>query len=128
MWLATRYGFYSVVCGSQQEGADQGHVDSSVRMIRARCESHLASLKTNFADLLGDAKIFAKAGTDYAYRMIVPAETFAALMQRLVADLDYGNFKNAAHAQNPADKRYNQFLHEVWHVGVDRLQNKPGRG
>ncbi len=127
MWLATRYGFFSVVCGSQQAGAGRGQVDPEVRMIRARCESHLAALQTNFAELLGGIEIVSQAGTDYAFRMIVPAVTFAALMQRLVADLDYGNFKNAAHAQNPQDKRYNQFLHEVWHVGVDRLQNKSGR-
>ncbi len=122
MWLATRFGFFSVVCGTHQSGPKDGEIDASVRMIRARSKHHLLQLQEQFADLLALSGISSNQGTDYPYRIVVSAAVFAQLMSRMVADLDYDNFKDASHAFNPDDKKYYRFLHEVWHVGRERLQ------
>ena len=45
-------------------------------MIRARLRSHLEGLQNRFPDLLKDEAIQESVGTDYAFRLFVPKETW----------------------------------------------------
>jgi hypothetical protein len=57
MWVFTLYGFYSVVCARNQDGAATEH--------------HLATLQGRFTEL-ADYSIRETPDTDYRFRIIVP--------------------------------------------------------
>ena len=113
MWLATRYGFYSVVCAHDDLLQDRSH--PSLMMIRARKHDHLAKLRELHPELPG---IKESAGTDYPYRIIANRDMVMAVVRGLVDEIDYTNFKNAAHEELPEDGAYISFLHSVWGLGL----------
>ena len=64
MWLATRYGFYSLACAQDRNGA----FDPNQMMIRARKREHLKVLAERFK-LVGTIK--ETRDTDYRFRLLV---------------------------------------------------------
>jgi len=111
MWLATKYGFYSVVCAH----GVHGEPSTTLMMIRARKHAHLAALKRFHPEL---GKIKKSVGTDYPYRIIARRDVVLLVVARLAADIEYKNFKNAAHDEAPGDGAYGRFLYEVWSRGL----------
>ena len=116
MWLFTRYGFFSVV---QARRVENGKVvvepDPETLMVRARRREHLDALLERF-DSLADLEITESPGTDYRYRMIVPRSVWRMIVDGLVSDIDYTNFKSACGKTKPDDRDYVSALHDVWQV------------
>lgn len=81
MWLATQYGFYSVV--RQPDGDDV--------LVRARVKNDLINL-VHLAQL--DAEIIETEGADYPFRAVISAAQFEQVMAALAQTLDYENFKH----------------------------------
>jgi hypothetical protein len=83
MWLATQYGFYSIV----QKPAGQFHV-------RTRCKQDLE----NLIALAGiDASMHHTTAGDYAWRIVVGQKEVGAIMTALATSIDYSNFKDRIH-------------------------------
>ena len=107
MWLFCKSGFFSAV--RHQTRADVIHV-------RARFKGDLERLLTDYAErVAGLPKPSAVAHTpraDYAYRCDVPAAAWTNLVAAVAADIDYTNFKYAAHDGTARDDAY----FEVWNA------------
>lgn len=113
MWLFTVHGFYSIT---------RSAVDPTKLQIRSRTRAHLENLKLLFdthdgMPLLG--QILHTPAADYAYRIIADPGTVQVVLARLCDELDYRNFKAAAHSSLPKDRNYHQALHRVWDVMYD---------
>ena len=87
MWLYTTQGFYSIV--------HKPPCKKDELLVRARCKEDIEKLGTLLRDKLKfNGKIIESPKADYAYRMIVPRETWASFMASTAMELDYGNFKD----------------------------------
>lgn len=119
MWIFSRYGFFSAVCGRQPDGL---RLEKDRILVRARDRRHLQALKERFQDLLDGCDIRQSAGTDYAFRIVVDKHHWARVVTALAAEIDYGNFKaEVASHQGDEGSDYEDALHEVWAV-MRRLQ------
>lgn len=119
MWLFTRYGFFSAVCARQGDGSGQP-VDPTRMMVRARRREHLESLLQRFGDRLSVSPAIQESkNADYRYRIFMPKAEWAALLTAITNDVDYDNFKDAAHEQldgTTAGRAYTHALTDVWDV------------
>jgi hypothetical protein len=90
MWLATKYGFFSIV-----KKGGKFHV-------RARVKRDLENL---VAATHIDAKIIESETTDYRYRVLVDGAGLGIVVMTLATTLDYDNFKGHIHdLPDQADK------------------------
>lgn len=113
MWLMTPFGFFSVVCA--RLGDPRGlHPHPTLRMIRARNKAHLEALRKRYPGL---QEIITTKGTDYPHRIMCESRDLFLIMQGLVQELDYCNFKTKAKAVSN-DEAYVHFLHTVWGAGL----------
>jgi hypothetical protein len=105
MWLFTKFGFYSVVQKPR----------TSCLTVRARVKADLDVLRKEYLPEL--SATVGKAGTDYPWRATVSHEQFAAALGKIVADINYDNFKNevAAKQGKPRATRYGR----VWSTLYD---------
>jgi len=111
MWLATKHGFYSIVCAHGPDGKPH----PELMMIRARKHSHLVNLQ-RFHDDLG--LIRKSEGTDYPYRIFAGRDVVLSMVARLAAEIYYDNFKGVVTITMPKDAAYKKFLHSVWGLGL----------
>ena len=125
MWIATRYGFFSVVLARDLESKKQTKLLPDLIMIRARQRQHLRNLQAEVPELAGH-KIVSNKGTDYRYRIIAPKAVLAPLMLKLVDALDYGNFKSECHRHAPDDWQYHSCLSGMWSESY-RMQQLEGQ-
>jgi hypothetical protein len=102
MWLLTTIGFFSVVAAQD---------DPERLVVRSRVRSDLEALRERY---LPDIEIVEGAGTDYRYRSFVAKTDFEPAAARLVADIDYTNFKNAV-AERQGHARAGVYS-KVWSV------------
>lgn len=119
MWLYTKYGFFSVVCAREGDGAHGNPVDPRRVMVRARRREHLEHL---LSEVPG---VHQSVGTDYRYRVFLPKDAWAAIARALAEDIDYDNFKDAAHAHldwTPHGQCYTESLADVWEMTA-RIQD-----
>jgi hypothetical protein len=122
MWVFTKHGFFSAVCGRQGSGEHGQPVDPDRIMVRARVRKHIEALATRFPDLLGQCDIREFAGTDYAFRIFIDKGTWSRVVSGLAEDTDYDNFKSEVeHHQGRAGAAYANALHDIWSVTY-RLQ------
>ena len=82
MWLFTTIGFFSVV---RKPGETK-------LTVRARVAADLARLRERYLPTL--SATVANAGTDYAFRALVPRKEFSKALARITEDISYTNFKN----------------------------------
>ena len=101
MWIASQFGFYSIVC----KGEDQFHV-------RARVRSDLENLLVA-TDL--DEKIHENDISDYKYRLVVGHDAVRKITSTLAETLDYSNFKNKI-AETPSQEPKLHAYHCIWEV------------
>ena len=113
MWLITPIGFFSVV----QKPADK---KTGVLTIRARVRGDLDKLREKYLPSLGP--IEDSVGTDYRYRANAPQAETSTAVARMIADIDYSNFKNEV-AKSQGHNRSDVY-HDVWTV-LNRLQTDP---
>lgn len=98
MWIFTTKGFVSAVAH---------RAEPNNLMIRARARYSLDELATR-----SGSSIEATPYGDYPFRITVDRELFVEWVAEQVRDIDYDNFKNAAH--DLGDKRYDHALMRVW--------------
>lgn len=113
MWLITQIGFFSIV----QKPSDK---QTDTLTIRSRVRSDLVALKQRYLPGLG--AIQDSDETDYRFRAVVPRAEVSAAMARMVADLDYSNFKSEV-AKKQGNERAGLY-HQVWNV-LHQLQTDP---
>ena len=118
MWIFTRYGFFSTVCARQGNGAYGNAVDLDRVMVRARRREHLEALLERFRETVAaPTEIHESDHTDYRFRIFLPKAVWSEILGELGNDLDYDNFKDAAHSQldgTPDGRLYTSALGEVW--------------
>ena len=86
-------------------------------MVRTRVRQHLDALKDRFPDLLGACDIHSSAEADYAFRVFLPKDTWVRVVERLVDDIDYDNFKSeVSRHQGASGAAYKHSLAAVWSV------------
>ena len=98
MWLFTVEGFLSVV---------QHRDDHDKVVVRARNHTALEGISKSL-----DIKIQSTPTADYPYRVVITRKQMANLAAAFVNEIDYDNFKNAAHSLG--DKQYDRALMQVW--------------
>ena len=98
MWLFTVEGFLSVV---------QHRDDHDKVVVRARNATALEGI----AESLG-VEIQSTPTADYPCRVVITRKQMAGLAAAFVEEIDYDNFKNAAHSLG--DARYDRALMQVW--------------
>ena len=101
MWIASKFGFYSIVCKDE----DEFH-------IRARLRVDLENLlvATNI-----DEQVHQSDRADYRYRLVVSSEVVNKITTTLAATLDYPNFKNQI-AETPSQEDKLDAYHDIWSV------------
>jgi hypothetical protein len=117
MWLFTRYGFFSAVCARHGDGRVGDPVDSDAIMVRARVRAHLKNLLNRFFRTLdmSECDIQQFAGSDYPFRLFLDKSTWAHVVEMLVAEMDYDNFKaDVAENVHLVGHNYENSLHNVW--------------
>lgn len=88
MWLYTKFGFYSVV---HKPPCKCGEL-----LVRARCIDDLKELQTILEKKFQfSGKIIETPKADYAFRMIVPRQTWGEFLASTAMTLDYNNFKDS---------------------------------
>jgi len=115
MWIFTKYGFYSAVCARQGDGSHRQPVDPSRIMVRARSRGHLEALKERFPEAFAGCEVMETSHTDYRYRQFVAKDTWRRVVDELVEEMDYDNFK-ADVARFGGHDAYHDSLHDVWSV------------
>ena len=101
MWIASKFGFYSIVCKDE----DQFHV-------RARIKSDLQ----NLLEAIGlEEKIHQSDYSDYKYRLVVGHDAVRKITSALAETLDYPNFKNKI-AETPSQEPKLHAYHSIWEV------------
>jgi len=103
MWIITNIGFFSIV--EKPEDAEGGTLT-----IRSRVRSDLENLRDRY--LPGMGEILESERSDYRFRAVAPREAVSEAMAKLVAGIDYGNFKDAV-AQRQGYGRAEVYGH-VW--------------
>ena len=128
MWLATRLGFFSVVC-ARTSGAKGAPIDPTTMMVRVRSRQHLRNLQAEFPELK-DLKIHRSKSGDYCARLFVPKALWVRIATELAEDVDYDNFKSACSAR-PVEQLsdpYLKFLSSVWSAGGSLQCEEEGYG
>jgi hypothetical protein len=108
MWLATQYGFYSIV----QKAED-------TYFVRARVRQDLVNL-VGLLDL--EAEVLEWEGADYRYRIIIDLETFLEVMVHLATSLDYPNFKGRIYEREEQSHKLGAYC-RIWET-MAVLQNQ----
>ncbi len=112
MWLFTKVGFFSVVLETYKTKGKPRLV------VRARVGADLEKLREVYAPRLGAT--VQEPGRDYPYRAFITKKALAAVLERVVLDIDYGNFKNKVRQEQGAAREH--MYHDVWAVmnGAER--------
>jgi hypothetical protein len=106
MWLFTPEGFYSAVLSDD---------DINMLKVRSRDRAHLEALIAHLPE--GEKlPILELPNRDYGFRVIMPKSTWAYLVCKFAANIDYGNFKNECKARGQS-KSWLRALMDVWTAG-----------
>lgn len=96
MWLFSGKGFISVVENRQDRSR-------KTLLVRSRFREDLEQ----FVEMLDSSPVIQETPErDYLYRIVVPREDLAAVVQRIVTSIDYGNFKASVHGDPVRDRAY----------------------
>jgi hypothetical protein len=103
MWIASKYGFYSIV-------KKEGHFH-----VRARTKKDLVDLLAT-AELDFPVEIWPAA--DYRFRFRIPEkdlDSLSVIFGTLMDSIDYTNFKSEI-AATPGQRKKLPAYHEIWHT------------
>jgi hypothetical protein len=99
MWIASKYGFISIVAHWD---------DPNVFLIRAREKEDLLAL-------FEEEMILETPDADYAFRVLIGKEKAMALLTDMLNEVDYPNFKSAV-GRNPDQKHKVHAYQEIWSI------------
>ncbi|MBX0332951.1 hypothetical protein K3G39_06850 [Pontibacter sp. HSC-14F20] len=100
MWIASKYGFFSIV------KKEDGH------HVRARVKRDLETL---IAETGIEEPLQQWPAADYRYRVVVSAQAIPALFEKLGESIDYSNFKSKI-AATPTQRDKEHAYYEIWRV------------
>jgi hypothetical protein len=103
MWVFTLDGFYSAVVHKD---------DPELVVVRARKREDLVSLRKQMAPTHLTLTVLHTPDADYAYRMVMPRQTWSSYLMTTVMDMDYPNFKDAV--SRTQGWRRSALYHDVW--------------
>jgi hypothetical protein len=106
MWLATKFGFFSVV-----QNTNPTRRKDEVVAVRARVKRDLQLLGKAMWKF--PAPIVTLKNSDYRYRIEIAANELQNLMTLLAAEVDYDNFKGMI-GKSPTQKDKLPGYHEMW--------------
>ena len=115
MWLITPLGFFSIV----EKPSDRA---AGTLTVRARVREDLEALRDTWLPALG--QVHESANTDYRFRAVAARDTVSEAMTKLVASIDYANFKDEVAKRQGRDRE--SLYHDVWSVLL-RLQRRRPR-
>jgi hypothetical protein len=93
MWLYLRTGFYSVV---HKEPCKKDEL-----LVRARTSEDMEALQKLLKEKYQfEGEVINSPHADYAYRMVVPRETFALFILNVAIEVRYDNFKNTIRGED----------------------------
>jgi hypothetical protein len=122
MWIFSRLGFYSTACARNEDGS----LDVSTVMVRARQKAHLQNLQKRFPEIAA-TEIRVTPKNDYRYRLIIPKVQWARMLAEMALEQSWSNFKDeAARYQGRAGADYFDALHRVWAI-MNTLQRRTAR-
>jgi len=126
VWIQhPRVGHLSVVLARRLDEPGQPPDPNKV-MVRARKREHLENLKGAVA-ALRRAEVLEDTLADYRFRIVIPKEDFAVVMQVLATRLDWSNVKaEAAANQSAVGRDFVSALHEVWRIFYDLQPRSKG--
>lgn len=116
MWLATEFGFYSIV----QKPRD---IERGTLTIRGRVRQDLENLRALIPEL---SEIQEDSRADYRFRATAPRESVATAMTAMVRSLSYSNYKDRV-AEVQGDERA-VIYHGAWSAfrRLQQTQRPPG--
>jgi hypothetical protein len=98
MWIFTKMGFLSIV----EHRDDPGKL-----MIRARFREDIEELCRRIAAAGGGKQAWQETPEgDYRFRVTCGREIMAKIVEQLVREIDYTNFKNSVHGDPVRDRAY----------------------
>ena len=112
MWLASKFGFYSIVKDSK----------SSNFQVRARCGKDLENICNNVPVLKGKRIIFT-INSDYSHRIFITEEELQVLMVFMAVNLDYTNFKDKIKTIKDKKEKvpyYFKIWNAMWNFQMDK--------
>lgn len=104
MWLATKFGFYSIVDSEEYNKI----------VIRGRKISDIKNL-IDSVESLKNCKLVITRRSDYLCRIYVNMRQLADVMSLLIINLDYSNFKDMIYA-NKDQKDKSSYYTRIWSV------------
>lgn len=116
MWIATDFGFFSIV----QKDWDK---DGDTLTVRARVRGDLVNLVTQAR--VPSTPIVEDQEADYRYRVQLPAAVVAMFLASAIEDIDYDNFKTRVNLAQGGKRA--SLYGRVWGVllDLDRLNTVP---
>jgi hypothetical protein len=97
MWLFTPKGFISVVADKQDPTGPR-------LLVRARSLSHLQEVLQDYLD-----NPFQVKQSDYAWRAWIKRKDLQSVVEQVMSDINYTNFKNSI-----TDNEYHDACLDVW--------------
>jgi hypothetical protein len=112
MWLATKFGYYSIV---------NSEIDGKI-VIRGRKISDIRNL-INSVRSLRNCKLVVTRKNDYICRIFVDLQQLADVMSLLILNLDYSNFKDMIY-KNKDQKDKAPYYTRIWNVMYEYQNDK----
>jgi hypothetical protein len=114
MWTMTKYGFFSAVCAREGDGSPGQRVDPDKVMVRARDVAHLENLIERFPNWLNAHTIHESDESDYPCRIFMQKSIWQCIVNDIIKEMDYDNFKSEVHRSELTDPRYGDALMSTW--------------
>ncbi len=112
MWIFCKQGFVSIV--------QHRHLPGKL-LVRARARPDLENFVRVLDEISGkEHSIQETPRADYRFRTVACKRTVARAMARIAVDIDYPNFKDAAHGDRVRDSAYIR----VWRAMADFQADK----
>jgi hypothetical protein len=115
MWIYTTLGFFSIV---DRPLTRRKRRDPSKLQVRARVQEDLVRLNERLAKKAA-AEIISTPKADYPFRMMVDRKALQKVIGRLVAELDYDNFKDRVADLYPKERERHRALGLTWEVAQE---------
>ena len=107
MWIMhPEFGFLSIVKKPE---------DQDTLTVRSRSRAHLEAFLDSAGNTPGPNDIQENAGTDYAFRAVLPQELVANMLEEHVLGIDYSNFKSESKNRGQPS-RWLEALGRIWRV------------
>lgn len=115
MWLATKYGFFSVV--RNIDFRDRERDGARAYIVRTRRKADLEGLLQQVdGNAVDTGRITVTMEADYPARVFVSQQEWEGLMQLLADSIDYSNFKSKIAATPEQNKDKHAAYAEIWGV------------